>query len=91
MWNENKAKNILEKNSHSQIKSQIMPEPKASATNVERGGRSPTSASPRVRSGSGTVKQRKTTSGASRTVTTRAGDTSSGAKIVFKYSDVRKN
>ena len=51
VWNENKAKKILQKTSHSQIKSQIMPGPEASATNVGRGERSPTSASPRAGAG----------------------------------------
>ena len=71
-----------------------MPEPKAIAINVGRGGQSPTSASPRSGSGGGTVRQRKTTSGAFRTVTTRVGGTSFEAKITYKtckYFDVQEN
>ena len=44
--------------------------------------------------GGGTVRKRMTTSRASRTVTTRAGGTSSRAKITYKtskYFDVREN
>merc|ERR1712001_555126 len=57
---------------HSQI---IMPGPAASATNVGGGGRSPSAGSPRAGGGAG-----------ARTVTTRAGGTSSGGMWRF-YTD----
>ena len=64
----------------------FQPGPAASATSVGGGGRSPSAGSPRA-GGGGTVRQRKTTSGAgSRAPVSRAGGTSSGGMWRF-YTD----